>query len=1362
MLVLSCLEVTGASAQQRQAAEVHPPRLARIPRALEVREVTTGFVARPQAQQPVYKTSGTDFFLAFPSALGSDSPKEIPYKRVYISSRSQVRGVIRLVGGGWQQSFVTNPTAAVAIDLPAWAGLERSETEQAYKRVFEIQAQDEIAVYALSHHHLSSDGFLVLPTEALGMKYAISSARNSLNYFGGRARPINPFTLDTVPRSECLIVGTQDATTITFTPSCDSHSGKFIQGKTYTFTLNSGEVMEVCARDTGITSVFNGILSWTGKLSNTDCDLTGSLISSDKPIAVFSGNERASIPDSMEFAYVKHPIVSRDHIVDQMPPIESWGKTFAFIPSSVGARRSRPASGDLVRLIAASNNTTVSFNGSVVAQLSSGAFKQFALNKATLITSTQPLLVVKYLQSAIDPDTVGDPDMTVLPPIENMSTYYTLPTISSNGSFTEHYVAILCDSAARSATTLNGYLLVQSTLKPFPGTRYYYGVIGVGAGIQRIESSLPCYAEAYGYGNLDSYTFTGGGSFPYLHALRAVDLDFGRIAPNTAKDSFTNILADPAPLPLGEQSEVYQYSWESGDTSAFSVLDTLRATASIAPGGQLGVAFRFKPTREGWFHAVLRVWSNNRTPVLITVSGIASNDSSSTLLVSPLDFGRVRVGDTAVGTYILRNTGPATIAIKTPNPPIVDKPELFQISRIVTADGIGNNIIRYPIPGMAVDTVRYTPIARSFDSVSAYIYSDAIDTPIAMISGRGVDYEIPTTTIDFGTVRVRESSRWASTAFIDSNWSTRTLTNFGDDTVGITSIALAGGDVNDFEIDYSSPKSNAPPPISGRWLLDTVGSIGNTNSYRIRFSPKFDPASGKVDTALHLAYVKIETEDDRAARRVRYDTVFGVGVEPYLKITNPVLDFGTFVNPTSTVVTMLDTLLNVGSTWGIVDSLRHSNPDFEITTQTLPVPDGMNVAAGASIELRVDFHIRSVGIYNDTVYINNDSRNRPLFVLKANVRADLSHQSPLTIDSVSSCDPIDLAYDLHNTAQVSIVIDTITFAGDSGGFSFTDVPNLRFPIAIAGDSIFTLHLRYLFPIDSLNGTQVAKMVLHRPSFRTLASYEYDTITITLTRTINQLQFLSALPPYKPSAGDAPFRLPIYLKGKREGLTNLDFDTVKVRFDNDMIQPVGIDRSGSLTDESLAGIPAQPVPFWDSAARTYCVPLLAANLSHNTSKNDLLFTLLCKTYITVDTTTFATVSVAYSAKPCGFRVAPHSTQIDYANECGNQTIRELMRFGNSAIISISSPYPDPVNLSNHSSVTVGFEASIDGSISWQLVDTKGNIITRSGTEALKKGTGSLEISASGLPTSGLYFLQITASDNTGQISRTITTKFSVIH
>lgn len=61
----------------------------------------------------------------------------------------------------------------------------------------------------------------------------------------------------------------------------------------------------------------------TGYWENADkYDLSGVHIKSDKPIAVFSGNYRTSVPSYKD---------SRDHVVEQLIPTSSWGQRYVML-----------------------------------------------------------------------------------------------------------------------------------------------------------------------------------------------------------------------------------------------------------------------------------------------------------------------------------------------------------------------------------------------------------------------------------------------------------------------------------------------------------------------------------------------------------------------------------------------------------------------------------------------------------------------------------------------------------------------------------------------------------------------------------------------------------------------------------------------------------------------------------------------------------------------------------------------------------------------------------------------------------------------------------------------------------------------
>ena len=137
-----------------------------------------------------------------------------------------------------------------------------------------IVSTTPISVYGIGHYPGSSDGFLALPTAALGSTYVtVGTGR-----YGSRR-----------PGNQCcggfVIVGTQNATNVTISTlkATKSHAAN----TPWTVTLNQGQTYLVSSK-VNITG------SAAGDTSSND--LTGSLITSTQPVAVFGGASCCRFP----------------------------------------------------------------------------------------------------------------------------------------------------------------------------------------------------------------------------------------------------------------------------------------------------------------------------------------------------------------------------------------------------------------------------------------------------------------------------------------------------------------------------------------------------------------------------------------------------------------------------------------------------------------------------------------------------------------------------------------------------------------------------------------------------------------------------------------------------------------------------------------------------------------------------------------------------------------------------------------------------------------------------------------------------------------------------------------------------------
>ncbi|XP_055955270.1 IgGFc-binding protein-like, partial [Patella vulgata] len=130
---------------------------------------------------------------------------------------------------------------------------------------------------------LSSDSFLVLPVDALGSDYYLLTWKSKATF---------------------KIIGVVDNTSITIMLPTDVSL-----------------VVDGVAFNDSFTVQLNRFQTFTFLNESSEIDLTGLHIITNQPVSIVSGSKRVSIDGT-----------SSDHLVEQMLPVESWGKTFITIP----------------------------------------------------------------------------------------------------------------------------------------------------------------------------------------------------------------------------------------------------------------------------------------------------------------------------------------------------------------------------------------------------------------------------------------------------------------------------------------------------------------------------------------------------------------------------------------------------------------------------------------------------------------------------------------------------------------------------------------------------------------------------------------------------------------------------------------------------------------------------------------------------------------------------------------------------------------------------------------------------------------------------------------------------------------------
>ena len=142
----------------------------------------------------------------------------------------------------------------------------------------------------------------------------------------------------------------------------------------------------------------------------SDQDLTGTKITSSKPIVVSAGNTGTTIGSGTLV----------DQLVSQMTPVNTWGRMFALAPL--------PGSltGYFVKILASGSGTVVQIHGHPEETLDAGEFVtvDIASNEPVWIASTAPVLVIQYAKSQTTPKDLGAPASLLIPPISQFLSDY--------------------------------------------------------------------------------------------------------------------------------------------------------------------------------------------------------------------------------------------------------------------------------------------------------------------------------------------------------------------------------------------------------------------------------------------------------------------------------------------------------------------------------------------------------------------------------------------------------------------------------------------------------------------------------------------------------------------------------------------------------------------------------------------------------------------------------------------------------------------------------------------------------------------------------------------------------------------------
>ncbi len=379
------------------------------------------------------------------------------------------------------------------------------------KDAFRVRTDFPVVVYQFSPYccnfSFTNDASLLLPTTALGTEYKfIGVPYHQVRDPFGNIRGESPAMIAVLSPSDRNRVTVQLPPGANIEP--DSNQEVVYQGGQAQVRMNAQDVLLITS---------SGVPS--------PPDLTGSLITSDKPVSVFSSHICSFYPEDQSAC---------DHLQEQLFPVSTWGNRFQLVPV---AERNQNWFSEVTYWKLLGSDTTTRFQlsipfmqlnpaqpgfqmvpycgnmleGDSTIVLNPGQYCEFGTRRAVEAVADQPATVMGIIagQQATGllafGSHAGDPAIFLLAPDEQFRRDYTF--LTPDTYFTD-YVTIITPPA--NELVLDGNPLSLDDAVPIGGSLMQFKHIEITDGPHQLQGRAPFGIIVYAYDDFVSYAFTGG------------------------------------------------------------------------------------------------------------------------------------------------------------------------------------------------------------------------------------------------------------------------------------------------------------------------------------------------------------------------------------------------------------------------------------------------------------------------------------------------------------------------------------------------------------------------------------------------------------------------------------------------------------------------------------------------------------------------------------------------------------------------------------------------------------------------------------------------------------------------------------
>mgnify|MGYP005816331039 CR=1 FL=1 len=467
-------------------------------------------------------TEGKEFWLGFMENEASGSVVEL---EIYLSAKQDAQVQITAPKGGFSRAITVPAGSArfVAVPTSEYMPLQ----EGIFNMGIKVTSDVPISVYALNKRQFSADAAVILPVTALGKEYFVTT----------HAEPVTD-VINNSRESVMLIVASQDNTELEITPSVRTEGGHEA-GVPFSVTLDAGESYQLKGETSSPLNFKDLTGTYVRSISTNSEDC--------KNVAVFGGNVFTNVGGCGD---------ARDHLLEQMFPISTWGKNFLYVPYETRF------GGDYIKIIASEDNTVVNITGLAPIQLDRGDVHiEKALDGVRSVSSNKPISFAQFSRSRSCDGTQSDPFYILVSPLEQRIREVTFNAFSV-AVINRYYLTMITEAGKTADVRLDGNN-VGNRFTTFDNAAY--ASIEISQGNHTIEAPEGVIAFVYGFGDAESFGYSAGVALENLNLQIQGD------------DEFISIIQDEACLnadiefsanfntPAGEQPRFNTFEWDFGE-----------------------------------------------------------------------------------------------------------------------------------------------------------------------------------------------------------------------------------------------------------------------------------------------------------------------------------------------------------------------------------------------------------------------------------------------------------------------------------------------------------------------------------------------------------------------------------------------------------------------------------------------------------------------------------------------------------------------------------------------------------------------------------------------------------------------------